>query len=114
MLFGSPETSANETGRMLFDPCRSCHALDAASKTMPGPNLADLIGRKIGGDPGFDYSPVLRAAAAQGQTWTRERLDRFLADPEAMFPGMWMTAQPMLDAAQRQALGDFLADPNSR
>ena len=104
---------ANELGRSLFETCRACHALDPSAKIMPGPNLAGLIGRKIAGDPKFDYSPVLRAAAAQGD-WTRERLDTFLRDPEAMFPGMWMTARPMPDAAQRKALGDFLADPKSR
>jgi cytochrome c2 len=30
---------------------------------MSGPNLAGLIGRKVGSDPAFDYSPALRKGA---------------------------------------------------
>ena len=95
-----------QDGAALFAPCRACHSLDPAAKVMPGPNLAGLIGRKVAGDPAFDYSPVLRQA--------REALETFLADPEAMFPAMWMSAQGIRDAAERRALARFIADPASR
>jgi cytochrome c len=110
----SSASGADDLGRRLFESCRACHALDRNAKAMPGPNLAGLLGRQVAGDPNFDYSPVLRAARARGETWTRERLDQFLRDPEAMFPAMWMTSRPMAETAPRQALGDFLAHPNSR
>ncbi len=105
---------SNEVGRRLFEPCRACHALDPASPPMPGPNLFGLIGRTVAGDPKFDYSPVLRSARASGRAWDRPLLEQFLRDPEAMFPGMWMTSRPMPDMAERRALADFLADPKSR
>jgi cytochrome c len=98
----------------LFKPCRACHALDPTAPQGAGPNLHGLIGRRIGGDSRFDYSPVLQQAAADGRTWTRETLDRFLTDPEGMFPGMWMTARGVAAPADRKALVDFLADPASR
>ena len=98
----------------LFTPCRACHSLDPAAKVMPGPNLAGLIGRKVAGDPAFDYSPVLQQAREEGRVWTREALERFLADPEAMFPAMWMSAQGIRDATERKALARFIADPASR
>jgi cytochrome c len=97
-----------------FETCRACHSLDPAAKTMPGPNLAGLIGRKVAGDPAFDYSPVLRQARLEGRVWTREALDSFLADPEDMFPGMWMSGRPIKDDAERLALVRFIADPASR
>ncbi len=81
---------------------------------MAGPNLAGLIGRKVAGDPNFDYSPVLRSARDQGRVWTRELLEQFLADPEAMFAAMWMSAQGIRDAAGRSTLARFIADPASR
>jgi cytochrome c len=112
-LFGS-KASGNDAGRMLFEPCRACHALAPGAGAMAGPNLAGLLGRYVAGDRVFDYSPVLRQAGAENQIWTEERLDRFLTDPEAMFPGMWMTARRMDDAGERQALIRFLADPASR
>jgi cytochrome c len=105
---------AQESGAHLFAPCRACHSLDPAERGLPGPNLAGLIGRKIGGDPAFDYSPVLRKARDEGSRWDARRLDAFLADPAEMFPGLWMSMRGVEDAAERQALVRFLADPASR
>ena len=109
-----PHSAAAQDGAALFAPCRACHSLDPAAKVMPGPNLAGLIGRKVAGDPAFDYSPVLRQARDEARVWTREALETFLADPEAMFPAMWMSAQGIRDAAERKALARFIADPASR
>ena len=112
-----PPTSGAEDaarGRALFEPCRTCHTLDPQAAAMPGPNLADLIGRQVAVAPAFDYSPVLRQARTTGRRWNRAMLDAFLADPEVMFPGMWMTGRRMPRAAERQALIEFIADPASR
>ena len=111
MLCGA---AAAEGGAALFAPCRACHSLDPAATAAAGPNLAGLLGRKVAGDPNFDYSPVLRAARDQGRAWTRELLEQFLADPEAMFPAMWMSAQGIRDPQDRKALAGFIADPASR
>jgi cytochrome c len=114
LSFAFATGAAAEDGAALFEPCRACHSLDPAAKIMPGPNLAGLIGRKVAGDPDFDYSPVLRGARDAGRVWTRELLERFLADPEAMFPAMWMSAQGIRNAEDRKALAAFIADPASR
>ena len=106
--------AVGEDGSGLFNTCRACHALDSAAKGMAGPNLAGLIGRKVAGDANFDYSPVLRQARAEGRVWTAAALEQFVADPEGMFPGMWMTARPLANPAERQALVRFLTDPTSR
>ena len=106
--------AAEENGERLFAPCRACHSLDAAERGLPGPNLNGVIGRKIGGDPAFDYSPVLRKARDESLHWDARRLETFLADPAAMFPGLWMSMRGIEDVAERQALVHFLADPASR
>lgn len=98
----------NDFGEEAFGSCRGCHAVEADAPSGAGPNLAGLAGRRLGGDPKFDYSPVLRAAFASGAVWDAERLDRFLADPEAMFPGMWMSARGISDAIERSRLVDLL------
>jgi cytochrome c len=105
---------ADDNGSALFEPCRACHSLDPASKMAAGPNLAGLIGRKVAGDARFDYSPVLRQAHDDGRVWTIGMLDLFLADPEAMFPGTWMSRVPIATAGDRRALARFIADPASR
>ena len=91
-----------------FGPCLACHSLDPAEKDLPGPNLADLNGRRLGGDPDFEYSPVFEEAFETGDVWAPALLDRFLADPEGMFPGMWMSYQGLDDAGRREALVAFI------
>ena len=109
-----PAAVAQEDGARLFEPCRACHSLDPAAQGLPGPNLSGLIGRKVGSDPAFDYSPALRKARDEGLMWEAGRLDAFLADPAKMFPGLWMSMRGIEDAAERQALVRFLAEPSSR
>lgn len=102
--------AAAQDGRALFaERCASCHSVEAGAAEKPGPNLAGLIGRPVGGDPRFDYSPALRLSRAQALVWDAERLARFLDDPEAMFPGLWMGANGLDDPAARAALVAFLA-----
>jgi len=114
LLLLIPVAASAEDGGKLFTPCRACHSLDPADQGLPGPNLSGLIGRKVGGDAAFDYSPVLRKANSEGLRWDDERLDRFLADPAEMFPGLWMSIRGVEDAADRAALVRFLSDPASR
>jgi cytochrome c len=114
LMLASGSAAAEDAGARLFEPCRACHSLDKAERNLPGPNLAGLLGRKVGGDAAFDYSPVLRKARDEGLVWDEARLDRFLSDPAEMFPGLWMAARGIEDAAERRALVRFLADPSSR
>jgi cytochrome c len=114
LLLLAPVSAFADDGAKLFTPCRACHSLDAAEQGLPGPNLSGLIGRKVGSAEGFDYSPALRKANADGLRWDAERLDRFLTDPAGMFPGLWMSIRGIEDAGERQALVRFLTDPASR
>jgi cytochrome c len=105
--------AAAQDGKALFNTCRACHALDPAAKVTAGPNLGGLLGRKVAGDPQFDYSPALRQAGDAGQVWSAAALEKFIADPEAMFPGTWMSRVPT-GAPERAALVRFITDPASR
>jgi cytochrome c len=97
-------------GRQVFAArCAGCHAATPDAPPGAGPNLAGVVGRRIAGDAAFDYSPALRAAREAGQAWDAGLLQRFLADPEAMFPGLWMGANGLRDAADRAAVAAFLA-----
>lgn len=95
-------------GRLLFEDCRSCHSLDPTEQGLPGPHLKGLSGRRVGSAAGFDYSPALTEAGRQGATWDAARLTAFLADPEAMFPGLWMSPPGRMSEADRRALAAFL------
>jgi len=106
--------AGEDAGSRAFAPCRACHSLEKDAGMMAGPTLSGLIGRAVGGDPGFEYSPVLRAANASGLVWTGRRLDAFLADPEAMFPGMWMSYPGIRDEAERAELARFIATATTK
>jgi cytochrome c len=95
---------AQDCNRQAFEACQACHALTKGAGQKPGPQLEGVIGRAVAGDPAFDYSPALRAGRDKGDVWTRERLDLFLSDTEAMYPGGWMGSPPVRDAKQRADL----------
>jgi cytochrome c len=57
---------------------------------------------------------VLRKAREDGLRWDTQRLETFLADPEEMFPGLWMSMRGIEDSAERQLLVRFLAESSSR
>jgi cytochrome c len=106
--------AAENGGERLFAICRACHSLDPAERGLPGPHLAGIVGRRVGGDPAFDYSPVLRKARDDGLRWDATRLETFLADPAGTFPGLWMSMRGIEGAGERSALVRFLANPASR
>jgi cytochrome c2 len=75
-----------EYGRRLFaERCSSCHSLDNTPGT--GPTLARVIGRDVASVRGFQYSRAMQNAEG---AWTRERLQHFLANPQAEVPGTTM------------------------
>lgn len=112
LLLLLPSITLGQEGRAVFEArCASCHATEAGAPPGPGPNLAGLFGRRVGGDPEFGYSPALEAARVTGQVWDGALLERFLADPDAMFPGLWMGENGLRDAADRAAVVRLLTTP---
>jgi cytochrome c len=95
---------AEDCNRQAFEAGQACHAMSRDAGPKPGPQLIDVLGRPVGGDPAFDYSPVLQAARRKGEIWTKERLDEFLRDPEVMYPGTWMGSPPIRDDKMRADL----------
>lgn len=111
LFAASGAARAQSCNVQAFEPCKACHALTRDAGQKPGPQLVGVIGRPVAGDPAFDYSPALRAARDKGDIWTRERLDLFFGDTEAMYPGGWMGSPPIRDAKQRADLLCVLGKP---
>jgi len=70
-------------GRQVFRKCQVCHSLEPG-KTLIGPSLAGVIGRKAGSLPGYDYSPAMRQANI---VWDAKNLDAYVTDPQKIVPG---------------------------
>ncbi|KRG66718.1 hypothetical protein ABB27_12745 [Stenotrophomonas terrae] len=95
------------SGEQAFAMCTACHSRDAAAPQRMGPNLHNLVGRKAGSNPGFDYSPALKASDI---SWDAKQLDAYLTAPSKLVPGTRMViAVP--DPARRQALIEYLSAP---
>lgn len=82
-------------------PCLICHVAEPGMAGRLGPNLFEVVGRTIAADPAFAYSPALAALGTAGATWTYERLDAFLANPQAAVPETRMTFAGIADPAER-------------
>lgn len=96
LLAGSLSAAADtrEGERVFRNQCHGCHALEAGFHRA-GPSLHGIVGRQAGSLEDFDYSPAFEGVDF---TWDAERLDAFLADPEAVLPGSRMVLWGLADA----------------
>jgi cytochrome c2 len=93
-----------QDGAALFNSqCKSCHTLTPANSPA-GPSLKGVVGRKLGGSPGYLYS---KALVAKGGTWTEASLDAYLAAPATFAPGGKMFNR-VADPKARAALIGYL------
>jgi cytochrome c len=88
-----------------FAPCRSCHTLEAG-RTIIGPSLHGIVGKRAASVAGFTYSNALKAS---GLTWDAKTLDAWLAGPARLVPGSKMLFSGMPDRAKRREVIDYLA-----
>jgi cytochrome c len=68
-------------GEVLYRPCAACHMIGDGAINRIGPHLNGVVGRGIGSVEGYDFSDIFLEAAAQGETWTEQALDGFIANP---------------------------------
>jgi cytochrome c len=64
--------------------CTGCHSID---NNQVGPRHRGVVGRRVGTEPGFDYSPAL---ATSKLVWDATLLDKWLTDPEVLIKGQRM------------------------
>lgn len=85
--------------------CRTCHAIDPGDNRL-GPTLHGVVGRKAGSVEGYRYSPGFKTTDL---VWTEENLDKFIENPNAVFPGSNMaTFAGLSDAEDRKAIIDYM------
>src|SRR5688500_7813142 len=97
-------TQAAVTPPTVFNQCAACHSTERGEHGI-GPSLAGVFGRRAGTVPGFEFSQAMKES---GLTWNQAGLDRYLADPRGVVPGTTMAYNGVKDAAQRQAVINYL------
>lgn len=88
-MAGKPASPGDAAkGQAVFARCQMCHTADKGAGNRLGPNLFGVVGRKAAALPDFNYSTALKNA---GVTWTEDKLQVWLKNPQAMVPGTRMT-----------------------
>ncbi len=87
-----------------FAQCAACHSVEPGKNGI-GPTLAGIFGDRAGVVPGFEFSDAMKSS---GLTWNQATLDRYLTDPRGVVPGTKMAFGGVKDAAQRQAIINYL------
>ena len=101
--FSIAQAQAPEQGKAIFESrCLACHSL---TTNRVGPALGTVVGRVAGTYPGFNYSPALKSA---GHIWNAEKIERWLANPQAFVPGAIMPFR-LGDAEERRQVAAYLA-----
>jgi cytochrome c len=97
-------TQAAVTAPTVFNQCAACHSTERDEHGI-GPSLAGVFGRRAGTVAGFEFSQAMKDS---GLTWNQATLDRYLTDPRGVVPGTTMAYNGVKDAAQRQAVINYL------
>ena len=92
-------------GAMIAERCAVCHDWTKGGPNKIGPNLYGVIGRPRASQPGFEYSPAMKA---KGGTWTYADLFQFLRQPASFVPGTKMTFAGLPKAQDRLNVMAFL------
>ena len=74
-------------GEKVFNKCRACQQIGEGAKTLVGPPLNGIVGRKAGGIEGYSYSDANKNS---GITWDEATLTEYLKNPKAKVPGTKM------------------------
>ena len=99
-----PPAVAAASPPQVFNQCTACHSTERGENKI-GPSLAGVFGRRAGTLAGFEYSQAMKDA---GLTWNQANLDRYLENPRGVVPGTTMAYNGVKDAAQRQAVINYL------
>jgi len=74
-------------GKASFAKCGICHQIGPGAKTLVGPELNGIIGRKAASVADYTlYSAGMKKLGADGWVWTEENIDKWIADPKALIP----------------------------
>ena len=92
-------------GLKIIKKCEVCHTLDMGGKNKLGPNLYNIVSRKIASIDNFKYSKALLEI---NENWNNENLDKFLENPKKWAPGTKMIFVGLKDPLDRANLIKYL------
>jgi cytochrome c len=101
-------------GEQIFNQCKLCHRIGDGAKNLIGPVLNNVIGRQAGTYEAFNYSPLMKAAGANGLVWSEDLIVQYIADPSAYLK-KFLTDKGKADLATGNSMMTFkLIDEQQR
>lgn len=98
---GSELTPVQKT----FAQCQACHTFEKGARTLIGPNLHGVFGRRAASVEGYRYSVNMKQLGETGHVWSEETLRPYLTNPRAIVP---KTAMRFPGIPNEQVLSEFL------
>jgi len=98
-------------GKEAFAKCGICHQIGPGAKTVIGPELNGIVGRKAASIADYpSYSPGMKKLGESGWVWTPENIDKWIANAKAMIPDspMALAFQGVPDADERANIIAYL------
>jgi cytochrome c len=98
-------------GKAAFAKCGICHQVGPGAKTLVGPELNGVVGRKAASVANYSmYSAGMKKLGEQGFVWDEQNLDKWIADPKAMIPDspMALAFPGIPDAGERADIIAYL------
>jgi cytochrome c len=97
-------------GKAAFAKCAICHQVGPGAKTLVGPELNNIVGRKAASVADYPYSAGMKKLGDSGWVWTDENIDKWIADPKALIPDspMALAFQGVPDAGERADIIAYL------
>jgi len=100
-----------EKGKAAFAKRGICHQIGPGAKTLVGPELNGIVGRKAASVADYTmYSAGMKKLGDSGFVWTEENIDKWITDPKAMIPDstMALAFQGIPDANERADIIAYL------
>jgi cytochrome c len=103
------DASVEDGEEIFMRKCSSCHDHEKDGGHGKGPHLWNVLGRKAGSAPGFDYSDAMKNI---GHTWNLATINYYLTRTDRAVPGRAMDFRGIRRDKVRAKLLRFLMTIN--
>jgi cytochrome c len=105
MTLNSAQAQDPAAGERSFAKCKICHRIGEGAKSLVGPELNGLDGRKAGSVPDFNYSDANKNS---GIVWNETTFKDYIKDPRAKIPKTKMVFPGIKDEKEQNDLWAYL------
>jgi cytochrome c len=105
MTLNAAQAQDVAAGERSFAKCRICHRIGEGAKSLVGPELNGLDGRKAGSVPDYSYSDANKNS---GIVWNETTFKDYIKDPRAKIPKTKMVFPGIKDEKEQNDLWAYL------